>query len=257
MTRLATLLLLAGLAPAAIVAADLSGPSAPLPTSPRVPLPELDQTGGVVPASGVLRVVVPVRERAGYLVRPASAEVVGQPLPTGYGTAGVPCSGPDCGVACGSSCGGASRSCLAKLKAWLCFQPTTGDALPKCRPTPYIGPVVGTFSCTSAGGCGGAGGCGPAGCGVAAGDGAGRTGLAGRFGPLLPLMPGRGCKGECVPPADDAVAGYRFAPTQNPAAFGHAQPVVHTSYKPARPPEGPYSGVKPAADPLSRPFTRP
>jgi hypothetical protein len=52
-----------------------------------------------------------------------------------------------------SSCpdgGCAHKTCLQKLKAWLCFCPTAGDALPKLKVHPYIGPYVGTFGCTSA-----------------------------------------------------------------------------------------------------------
>lgn len=41
-------------------------------------------------------------------------------------------------------------NCLQKLKNWVCFCPSAGDALPKLRIHPYMGPYVGTFYCTSA-----------------------------------------------------------------------------------------------------------
>ncbi|MCS7022493.1 MAG: hypothetical protein NZU63_11775 [Gemmataceae bacterium] len=35
------------------------------------------------------------------------------------------------------------------IKRWLFFCPTTGKALPWLRPQPFVGPITGTFSCTS------------------------------------------------------------------------------------------------------------
>jgi hypothetical protein len=142
------------------------------------------------------------------------------PLAFAPAAPGVPCAGPDCGTC---TTGHALGSCYERFKQWMCFQPTTRNALPKLNPHPYVGPITGTFPCTSRGGCGTGGGC--------AADSSCPPGMVGRGG----LMPGRGCKGGCVPPADDAIAGYRFAPVESPTiAPGHLpQPAAYTTYKPA------------------------
>jgi hypothetical protein len=280
MKRLATILLLAALSQGLAWSADLyprpMPPLPTLPTTPRVPAPTLDAGGGVVQASGSSRLLPPLRVRTGVSAAPAEQSM---PLPTGYSLsggnaampphAGYPATGCAGGNCAGPDCGTASRSTLSRLKAWLCFQPTTGDALPKLRPQPYIGKVLGTFRCSSAG-CGGAYG-GAAGCGNAvAGGGIGARGGAGgneacgaagaggvpggRFGSLLS---GRGCRGGgCVPPADDAIPGYRFSTAPQPTTgYGPVAPSTgYLSYKPAQPAA---VNTQPPADPLARPFTRP
>ncbi|MBA4063406.1 MAG: hypothetical protein C0501_06775 [Isosphaera sp.] len=182
MRRLAAVLLLAGsTTPAG--AADWGAEWRPYPTTPQVPPPVADASGAVVPAAGRLY----PRDRPG----PAGVMPAGAAVPTAVAPA-VPCA------PCAAPAGHApKRSCLDRLAGWLCFRPTTGDALPRLNPHPYVGPVTGTFACSSAGG--------PAGCADAAGCG---SGVFARMG-----LTDRGCKGKCVPPADDAFPGYRFAAT--------------------------------------------
>jgi hypothetical protein len=154
---------------ALILAAVWLGPTARaadptfVPTSPQVPLPRLDN-GSVLPASGTTgfgdRVLVPLRERVALAIAPslaakagAQAVASGMPLPTGYAPGG--CATGECA---NGGCGGRqSRGCPERFKAWLCFCPTAGDALPKLRPAPYVGPITGTFPCHSGGCCGGNG----------------------------------------------------------------------------------------------------
>jgi hypothetical protein len=204
MRRLAAVLLLAGLAPPA-PAADWSARWRPFPTTPQVPAPAADPSGAVVPAAGRLyprdaprdRAVVPAGSPLPAPV-PAPAPIP-VPLPTGFTPAPAPAPAAGCATPAGAD---RKRSCLDRLGAWLCFRPTAGDALPLLNPHPYVGPVTGTFVCSSVG-------CGPGGCAADAGCG---TGLLGKLG-----LTDRGCKGgKCVPPADDAFPGYRFAATTTP-----------------------------------------
>ncbi len=239
MKRLAAVLLLAGLSHAPIRAND----PVLLPTTPQIPSPHTDANRRVAPDSGGGRFLIRIRAD--------SYEGSAMPLPTGY-------SYPALGGCPSGNCEHAEqRSCWQKFKAWACFQPTTRDALPKLRPHPYVGPITGTFTCGSVG---------APGCAVGAPTPTGcATGCAaegmGRFG----FLPARSCKGQCVPPADDAIPGYRFAnsrtlPTGNfaPSQFGSDVPSgEYPAYKPAGQPSG--AGVRPAAgtDPVKRPFTRP
>ena len=230
MKRLVAIVLLAGLASGPTARAADPAARLPAPTAPSVPAPVLEKGGAVLPAAGVSRVVPPIRERvANPLTRPLGASM---PLPTGYQApvaAAAPagaCPTGDCGAA---DCGPAKArgACLARFKAWLCFRPTTGDALPKFNPHPYVGPITGTFGCTSAAGCAG-GNCGTAnGCAAGAGCATGgcRKGLGGMFGGLF------GGRGGCVPPGDDAFPGYHFATDRGAAAA--VPPAASTSYKPA------------------------
>jgi hypothetical protein len=240
MKRLAAFLLLAGLSQTPARAAD-PAPGAPIPTSPQVPVPALDRNGEVIRTSG-LRVAMPPRDPVRYAgdAAPQSAPAAPLPAPTGMqvplGFAPAAPGAADCGTcATGRHARG---SCYERFRQWLCFQPTTRDALPKLNPHPYVGPITGTFFCTSGAGCGTGGG---AGCPT----GACPPGLVGRGG----VMPGRGCNGGCVPPADDAIAGYRFAPVESSAvAPGRlAQPAAHTTYKPTAP------SAKPAPAPRTAP----
>jgi hypothetical protein len=250
MKRLIAGLLLAGLmqvTPAR--AADPNFlPATILPTTPRVPAPVLSQ-GGTIQASAVSRVMIPLRDRvASSPIRSDAPPVTTpMPLPTGYagpqagpytGYAGGGCPTPDCGTCAAPRFRGAGYD---RFKAWLCFRPTAGDALPKFNPHPYVGPIAGTFPCTSAAGCApGTGTCAP-GNGCAAVD-VGRGGLAARFGLL-----GSGCRdGGCVPPADDAIPGYRFAGNHPPATAAPFAPLGYTTYKPAAPAVQPAQAVHPA-----------
>jgi len=164
------------------------------------------------------------------------------PMPTGFNLTSYGCNGSNtgCAVATASHAGRYDR-----FKAWLCYRPTTGDALPKLNPHPYVGPIAGTFPC---GPSGVGGGCGD-GPGYAAASGGCAVADSGR-GRVGPLMPGRGCQGQCVPPSDDAFPGYRFAnplsqtqgqPSNTPPL---TQPIGYTTYK-----QIVGQGAKPAARP--------
>lgn len=254
MKRLVTLLLVAGLTLPFARAIDprvVVVPATPLPTSPQVPPPVIQQAGGILPASKASRLAAPAPERSAYVPNPSSPARGEMPLPTGFtlvnnGTASGPACAPagDC-----APCDGKSRSCLSRLKDWACFHGTSGGVLPVLRPQPYIGPVVGIFPCTSAAGCGYANGngCGPAGCaagGACAADGQQQTGRGGLLASL------RGNRGQCISPADDAIPGYRFAAGQQspPAAVGvYAQPAAQTVYKPAGTALFPELSAKPPA----------
>ncbi|WP_439624426.1 hypothetical protein [Gemmata sp.] len=255
------------------------------------------------PATPLGRVFVPTR--------PIVPVQYVAPAPTPVATGAVPAAPPVAlPVYTGGECPtcGRSGSCdsggmfSGRLRSWLLFQPTTRNALPLLRPTPYIGPVLawrcdgncppGSYwgGCNTPGHCSGvAGGCATGGCatgGCATGGCATGTcggaraavagaanGLGGRTGFGLGL--GGSCKTGCTPPADDAIAGHRFASGTQPA-WGTAPvagPVTTTSYKPAartldapsqfyKPSYGtdaaPAAGVVPASGSvLARPFTRP
>ncbi len=278
MQRLITLILLAGLP---LTPAGAAEPyQTPVHIYPQVPTPVLDRSGAVIPASAAYTPM-----RAGTLI-PASGvngNVVypGLPLPTNYAPTGFDC--PTCDK---PACGDRGPNCFDRLKAWLCFQPTTRDALPKCRPHPYVGPVVGIFTCNSragctTGGCGsngcGSGNCGSKGCasgGCASGlGGDGNScksgGLGSRFGSLFG---GRGSRGDCVPPSNEMFPGYQFA-SPRPLTSGVVNPppvFEHRTLKPASAqypaPYQPKPYVQPGqsgqpmkaeTDTLARPFTRP
>src|SRR5205823_2695003 len=181
----------------------------------------------------------------------------GTPLLTRLGGMFEHGGGGGCVVQCGAPCIPGTP-----LKSWLCFHPTTGKALPKLNPHPYVGPITGTFPCTS---CAGAG-CGPAGCGVGCGPdgcaagglldpalrgglGHGR-GLAGRFG-------GRaGRVATCAPPPAAAFPGSKSAAPEPPAVPGKAAPPGPVgAYGPPAAPPPPRPG-RPAPDPQGRPAAR-
>jgi hypothetical protein len=272
MRRIAALLLVTAVWPGAARSADPT----PVPTKPQVPAPVLDGSGSILPVSGLSdRVLAPIRERTG-------AVAPGTPLfsrtaarapadtPPAEPPAGPPCAGSACGApGCGtplfsgtpllSGLGGIGHGgggpCGAPLcpgtplKSWLCFRPTTGKALPKLNPHPYVGPVTGIFPCTSCAGYGvGCAGPGCAGPGCVGADDPARSRLG------LGLTGRAGCKGgTCVPPAEDAFPGYRFATPESPAVPGHAAVsgrVGSTSYKPAEPPGGlgPVPSSRPVRD---------
>jgi hypothetical protein len=224
MKRLIAALLLAGLMPATPARASDPNflPGTVLPTMPQVPAPVLAQGGTIHQASAVSRVILPLRERvAASPVRGEVPPAPAMPLPTGFaapqaglyaGYAGGACATGDCATPCGRG------ACYDRFKAWLCFQ-RAPDSLPKFNPHPYVGPIAGTFPCTSAAGYGCA-------TGGAAVD-AGRCGHGGLF--------GAGCRGGCVPPADDAIPGYRFAGYQPPATASSFAPLGYTTHKPAAP----------------------
>lgn len=284
MKRFATLVLLAGfgfVAPA--WAADPDSLPA-IPTTPTLPpsthgggisvdvsrgaMPPRGQTGWTLPSNNWRPSQVAASAPAG--IPPATpapstaAAAMSAPngplvLPTGYkltSTTGAAVAAPvpwaaPAWVAPGCEPASARGSCYEKFKAWFCFRPTTGDALPKLNPHPYIGPIAGTFPC------------GPAGCATGTcATGACATGAtgacdSGRFGGILAA---RGCKGNCVPPADDAIPGYRFAGSESPrTATPVVQPTGYTTYKPtqATAPSKPVAKPQPTGDPLARPYTRP
>jgi len=272
---------------ALLLAAALSGPAAratePLPTTPQVPAPVIQADASGVASGHGDRVLTPVRERTG-LAMPTGrmiggcescdtaacggSVIGGSPIKELFGHAAAGASAP-----CGSSvCPG------SPIKSWLCFYPTTGKALPKLNPAPYVGPVTGQFPCQSAAGCAGGGcangkagffgpgcgsgsGCGPgSGCGLRSGLGHG-DGLLGR----------KGC-GVCTLLPEGSFPGYRFAVPESAALVDRSglPPVqLNTGYsqKPAVPPTGLASGppaAKTAApqsptalEALKRSFARP
>lgn len=106
------------------------------PTAPVVPPPML-HNGSVVAPAGSWGGGGPFARHNWSPVRspvvPADAAYIGQ----------APCGPAGCGP---------QRSCLERLKAWLCFQYTPTE-LPKLRPTPYTTPIQGLFGCSSSTGC--------------------------------------------------------------------------------------------------------
>jgi hypothetical protein len=255
-------------------------------------VPAIPATGPATPLARVFaptRPVVPVQ-----YIAPTPT-----PVPTGAAPAAAPVyTGGECPT-CGRSGSCDSGGMFSgRFRSWFLFQPTTRNALPLLRPTPYTGPVLawrcdgncppGSYwgGCNMPGHCSGAG-CGAAGgcatgtcatgtCGGARAAVAGATnGLGCRTGFGLGL--GGSCKTGCTPPADDAIAGHRFASGGTQQVWGTAPvagPVTTTSYKPAAPrtmdapsqfykptygtDAAPAAGVAPASgNVLARPFTRP
>ena len=249
-----------------------------IPTTPQVPPPP-PLKSGETRFLGAGRVLL----RGGVADFDSTAR--GLPLPTGYDAVRGGHVADDSGPADGGGSGG--RSAWQRFKQWLCYQPTTRDALPRFQPHPYVGPVTGTFPCRAEGtGAGGFAATGPgtAGTGGASvcGTGAGGPLGRGRLGPGL--MPARGCKGPCVPPSEEAFPGYHFAHAENPAVVAkgpgpvagpavpgavpcsvpHAVPysVPHPTYKPLAPaPTEPTDRAgwpgSSHVEPVKRPFTRP
>jgi hypothetical protein len=190
------------------------------PTVPQVPAPVLNPESRVVPAAG--RVLGNLRERIG-MSAPVSRVI--EPAEPIEAPSMAPSPGCDHCMS-ESRAGGDSIIQGSPIKRWLCFRPTTGHELPWLRPNPYIGPITGQFRCSSAGcvSCGG-----PAGCGAGCAKGDGRMGGLGRG--------GRGCaNGTCIPPADDAFAGYKFATPER--SIITTAPTTSTSYKPTVVPTG-------------------
>lgn len=116
----------------------------PLPTSPQVPPLTLTvappERGSGVPY--VARIHVPLGERAALALR-EQAEAVAYP---GMGDSPLSLHGTR------NTSPSGVRSIIpgSPLKAWLFFHPTTAKALPCFQPQPYVGPISGTFPCTSA-----------------------------------------------------------------------------------------------------------
>lgn len=262
MKRLAALVLATvWLGPTPQAADPAFTPRSLVPTSPQVPAPRLESA--VIPAAGMgERALLPLRERIALAIAPSLSATASTPPPVSLAvplsTASQPLPVDGCVE---GSCGrlGRDRACWDRFKAWLCFCPTTGDALPKLRPTPYVGSLSAMFRCESVGGCGnGTVGCGDGhgGCGAAIGS-AGRAGLLAGNGRLGVGLAGRGCKGECVPPSELAFPGYKFAAPESPAVQKHTAPaggVTSTSYKPSG---NGTSGQSPSqADPLVRPLSQ-
>jgi hypothetical protein len=171
------------------------------------------------------------------------------PLPAEVGGADGMCGTAGCGP---TGCGRARRGLdLARLKAWLCFHYSPTD-LPKCRPTPYVTPLLGMFPCTPYA-C--HPGCAPGGCGfVPPPPGAPalpphQTPPQQMPPPMPPPQPGtgvtmplRGTQGATVLPTwqgrapaatsgDTGIRGYRFAAPESPVAKPALGPVVNTSFK--------------------------
>jgi hypothetical protein len=300
MKRLSGFLLLAGMWPGSLA---LATDPALLPTIPQIPAPDAPQEREVKPATGVAdRIMGPIRERTGLTLAGNCASgacdsgsgggascgtsvLAGSPVKSWIGshlTSGHEGRGPQ---PCGSSvCQG------SPIKAWVGFCPTTGRALPWLNPQPYIGPVAGTFPCTSSG-CTTAAGCNAAGCngnvggqpsfpgrpertgywgnrsGIAAGgpigsgggigtgtaSGIGTGGNSVVSGGGGPVLPGRGCNGNggtCVPPTDAAFPGYHFAAPESPSVTGKPFASTSAGYTSYKPAVPP-TGMTPAAAPVA------
>lgn len=225
MKRFAAWMFLTVLAPGSALADEPSH----LPTIPQIPAPTLNQESHVVPAAGVtVRMLGSLRERIGLSM---SANRVIESVEPVEAAPASPLPGCDHCVADGRACGSSIIS-GSPIKRWLCFRPTTGHELPWLRPNPYIGPITGQFRCSSAG-------C--ASCVGQLGNDAGCAKGDGGFGRVGGLGMGRrGCvDGTCIPPADGAFAGYKFATPERPSisARGFATTTT-TSYKPTVSPTG-------------------
>ena len=287
MKRLFASIVMAGLTPLLAIRAADPPAGVLIPTTPSIPAPVLERGGIVLPASGASRVVPPIRERvANPFTRPSSTPA-SLPLPTGYQTqAAMPAANGGAGGCAANDCTTAKPrgACLKRIKAWLCFCPTTGDALPLFNPAPYIGPIAGTFSCTSANGCA-TGACGSgqncqsgncctsttgtsasgsrqprlqhSGKGATRGEsctscenGKGGDTHRGSFLTRLGnLVPFRGSRGGCVPPSENAFPGYYFAQSQSPAIAA----LMNPGSIPAQPPSG-YINY-PSLNDLSKPLS--
>lgn len=156
------------------------------------------------------------------------------PLPAGVGGADGLCGSAGCTTK-------RDRSCLDRVKAWLCYQPSKSE-LPILRPTPYVPPLLGMYPCVSAN------------CGAGCGNGNGipaavqpptMTPPGQLMPPPIPqagagavMMPPRGTQsnaltpighGRTAPaPGAPGVAGYRFATPESKSGPG---PVVNASLK--------------------------
>jgi hypothetical protein len=263
MKRVAALVLATvWLGPTTHAADPAFAPQPLVPTSPQVPAPRLE--GAVVPAAGLgERALLPLRERIALAIAPSlsapaslpSVMTPALPSPIGYSSLlGDSCTDGSCGRS------GRNRACWNRLKAWLCFSPTTGDALPKLRPAPYVGSLSAFFRCESGGGCaGGATGCGGA-IGGSGGLGCdGRRGLLDGSGRLGGGLLGRGCKGECVSPSELAFPGYKFASPESAAALKRplaSGVVTSTSYKPSGEANPAPANAPSKLDPLVRPLSQ-
>lgn len=123
------------------------------PTAPVVPAPML-HNGSVLTPSGsgewggrsrpfAVANWSPFRNPA--TAAPAEPAAPAQPLPPL--PAGVS-GGPDANCAPGGCARPArDRSCWAGIRALLCYHDSPTE-LPKCRPTPYVTPLLGMFPCT-------------------------------------------------------------------------------------------------------------
>jgi hypothetical protein len=229
MKRFAVVLLLAGLSQSSPSSSAAPRPDTPqvIPTSPQIPSPYADNGS---PGADAPRLSLATRIKNSLGLTTSDAAPATLPLPTGYAQASVGgCAAPGCGA---PGCGSAQKRSFAEhFKAWLCFYPSPGPKLPLLNPHPYVGPITGIYSCSPSCGAG----CCPAdGCasGSCAGNAPGRNGPLGRMGPLLP----QGCKSGCVPPANDAIPGYRFADPSAPAVSPPMMPpptqASYTTYKP-------------------------
>ncbi|MEJ5277594.1 MAG: hypothetical protein WHU94_17020 [Thermogemmata sp.] len=202
------------------VAAGAAEPR-PLPTTPQVPpltlTAEPPGRGSSVPYGS--RIHVPPGERPALALR-EQAEMAVHP---GVGDSPMSLQG------IGRSSPSSVRSIIpgSPIKAWLFFYPTTGKALPCFQPRPYVGPITGTFPCTSA---------------PALSSGVGRPHSAGCCSAHGSLPLSRGARssstvsGRTLPAISDGMespAGYRFAQAESqklleqlllPARSGYAPP---------------------------------
>ncbi|MDY3559010.1 hypothetical protein R5W23_006200 [Gemmata sp. JC673] len=185
------------------------------PTAPVVPPPSLHNGSLVAPAGawggggGMLSRSswAPGRELAGTSDRAYLGAV-----------AGVPCGPAGCGTA------EPRRSCLERIKSWLCFQYTPTE-LPKMRPTPYVTPIQGLLGCSSGAGCAP---CGTTGGGYPSGQ------PVPQPTPLpVPMKPPAGAGAVLMPSRGTQwmIAPTEFGTAKTTTAQGAPGPVVNTGYR--------------------------
>jgi hypothetical protein len=157
MKRLYLAAAVAGLWPVA----ELRAQEGLAPTAPVVPAPILQNGNVLTPAgngwgTGGSRLFTtprwsPFRNPAvASTIEPtALAPATAQPLPPL--PSGVSSPAADCGP---NGCGrpARNRSCWERIRALLCYHDSP-TGLPKCRPTPFVAPIQGSFPCSSGPSC--------------------------------------------------------------------------------------------------------
>ncbi|MBN9119751.1 MAG: hypothetical protein J0I06_11440 [Planctomycetes bacterium] len=220
------------------------------PTVPVVPAPVL-QNGNVLTPSGGSGWGATGSPRLFSVAKwspfrnPATASPV---EPTAYAPAYVPTTLPPLPSGVGAyapegNCGpggcdrpGRSRSCWARIKAFLAFHDSPTE-LPTCRPTPYITPLQGMFPCTSVPYCGA--GCADGSCGI--GVPANGQPVYGQPQPLPYAPQGQPMPQPVVPPGTTAgpvvmpPRGMQAGPVQ-PTWQGRVVPASAVSAKPTNGP---------------------
>ncbi len=208
----------------------------PLPTTPQVPplalTVELPVRGPGVPSGS--RIHVPLGERPTLALR-EQPEVVFHP---GVGDSPMSLHG----LGCPSPSGVRSILPGSPIQAWLFFHPTAGKALPCFQPRPYVGPITGTFRCTSA---------------VSGGVDPYWQGCCSAHGSLLRNRGDRNSStvsGKAPPAISDGMespTGYRFAQPESQKLFDQLLLPTKSSYAP--PPKGFWNAPAPRVSAVQGP----